>query len=75
MADKNAFEIRSDILQLAKEYMDKQRDMHLEYAQKRMDAGQTQMNDMVTAYKPYTFDDLMEKTKEFYSFVSSKKDS
>lgn len=75
MADKNAFEIRSDILQLAKEYMDKQRDMHLEYAQKMMDAGQSQMNEMVAAYKPYTFDDLMEKTKEFYSFVSSKKDS
>lgn len=75
MADKNAFEIRSDILQLAKEYMDKQHEMHREYTQKMIDAGQAQMNDMVAAYKPYTFDDLMEKTKEFYSFVSSKKDS
>jgi hypothetical protein len=74
MADnKNPFEIRSEILQLSKEYLDKQREMHVEYTQKLIDAGQAQMNEMVAACKPYTFDDLMEKTREFYSFVSEKK--
>ena len=74
MANKNPFEIRSEILQLAKEYMDKQREMHQEYTEKMIEAGHAQMNEVINAYKPYTFDELMEKTKEFYSFVSSKKD-
>jgi TRAP-type C4-dicarboxylate transport system substrate-binding protein len=75
MADKNAFEIRSEVLQLAKEYMDRQHEMHVEYTQKLIEAGQAQINEVVNAYKPYTFDELMEKSKEFYTFVSSKKDS
>lgn len=72
MSNKNPFEIRAEVLELAKEYMDKQTQMHIEYTKKMQELGQATFKDLATAYKPYTFEELMAKAKEMYSFVSTK---
>jgi len=67
MSTKNPFEIRTEVLAMAKDYMDKQYALNLEMAQK--------MNEAVGSYNVpvmYTTEELMEKAKEFYSFVSKK---
>jgi len=67
MSNKNPFEIRTEVLAMAKDYMDKQYALNLEMAQKMSEA-------VSIAQVPamYTVDELMEKAKEFYSFVSKK---
>lgn len=72
MSNKNPFEIRSDMLQLAKEYMDQQTKMNVDFATKMFEAGEKSAEELKTAMTPYTMDELMEKAKEMYSFVSSK---
>lgn len=72
MTTKNPFQIRSEILELAKEYMDKQTAMNIEYAEKMQALGKMQVEDYTKAFQPYTFDDLMKKAKEMYDFVSKK---
>ena len=69
MSSKNPFEIRSDILALAKDYMDKQHQLNMEITQKMVDAGQKSFADLPTLY---TIEELQEKAKELYSFVSKK---
>ncbi len=69
---KNPFEIRSDMLQLAKEYMDQQQYQNLEFSKKMYDQGKLQMEEWQKASQMYSMEDLMEKAKEMYSFVSKK---
>jgi ABC-type transporter lipoprotein component MlaA len=69
---KNPFEIRSEMLQLAKDYMDQQYYMNKEFAEKMFEAGKMQMEEMQKATEMYSMDELMEKAKEMYSFVSKK---
>ena len=69
MSNKNPFEIRSDILALAKDYMDKQHQLNMEITQKMVEAGQKSFDDLPTLY---TIEELQEKAKELYSFVSKK---
>ena len=69
---KNPFEIRSEMLQLAKDYMDQQYYMNKEFAEKMFEAGKMQMEEMQKATKMYSMEELMEKAKEMYSFVSKK---
>jgi hypothetical protein len=72
MTNKNPFEIRSEVLELAKEYMDKQTEMNIEFAEKMQELGKIKMDEYANAFRPYTFDELMEKAKEMYTFVSNK---
>tara|TARA_Y100000389_G_scaffold54036_1_gene49899 strand:- start:28296 stop:28517 length:222 start_codon:yes stop_codon:yes gene_type:complete len=72
MMSKNPFEIRSDMLQLAKEYMDQQQYQNLEFSKKMYDQGKLQMEEWQKASQMYSMEDLMEKAKEMYSFVSKK---
>lgn len=72
MANKNPFEIRSEMLQLAKDYMDQQYHMNVEFTQKMFEQGQKTAEDLQDAMKMYSMDELMEKAKEMYSFVSSR---
>ena len=72
MSNKNPFEIRAEILEMAKDYMDKQTQMNIEFATKMFEAGQKSADELKTAMTPYSMDDLMEKAKEMYSFVSKK---
>lgn len=71
---KNPFEIRSEMLHLAKEYMDQQLAMNRDFAEKAFEEGQKTFEDFQDVCKMYTMDDLMAKAKEMYSFVSEKGD-
>lgn len=72
MTQKNPFEIRAEMLQLAKDYMDQQYHMNIQFAEKMMDAGKKSAEEMQELYKMYTVEELMAKAKEMYSFVSKK---
>jgi len=72
MSNKNPFEIRSEMLQLAKEYMDQQQSLNTAFAQNMFEAGKKTAEEMQQAYQMYSMEDLMEKAKEMYSFVSKK---
>ena len=72
MSNKNPFEIRTEMLQLAKDYMDTQYHMNVEFAQRALDTGKKTVEEVQDMYKMYSMDELMEKAKEMYSFVSKK---
>lgn len=72
MTNKNPFQIRSEVLELAKDYMDKQVQMNIEFAEKMKTIGKFQAEEYAKAYQPYTFEQLMEKAREMYIFVSTK---
>ena len=73
MTNKNPFEIRADMLQLAKEYMDQQQQINVQFAEAMMEKGKKSLEDIQESYQMYSMEDLMEKAKEMYSFVSDKK--
>lgn len=77
MSNKNPFEIRAEMLQLAKDYMDQQYHMNIQFYENMVAEGQKLREDieeqLKDAYKMYTTEELMEKAKEMYSFVSDKK--
>lgn len=70
--NKNPFEIRAEMLQLAKEYMDKQQEMNIQLMNDLFEQNKVQMEEVKAAYKMYSMDELMDKAKEMYSFVSKK---
>ena len=72
MSNKNPFEIRADMLQRAKDYMDQQYHMNIQFAENMMKQGKKTMEEVKDTYEMYSMDDLMEKAKEMYSFVSKK---
>lgn len=76
MSNKNPFEIRAEMLQLAKEYMDQQYHMNIQFFENMIAEGDKQRKDVEQslreAYKMYSTEDLMEKAKELYAFVSKK---
>jgi hypothetical protein len=76
MSNKNPFEIRADMLQLAKEYLDQQYHMNIQFYENMVAEGNKARTDiedkLKEAYKMYSTEDLMAKAKEMYSFVSTK---
>jgi hypothetical protein len=76
MANKNPFEIRADMLQLAKDYMDQQYHMNIQFYENMVVEGKKVREDveeqLKDAYKMYSTEELMTKAKEMYSFVSTK---
>lgn len=72
MTNKNPFEIRADMLKLAKDYMDQQYHMNIQFTENMMEQGKKSIEDMQESYQMYSMDDLMSKAKEMYSFVSKK---
>jgi len=72
MSNKNPFEIRADMVQLAKEYMDKQWEANMDLMNNMYDQGKATIEQMQEAYQPYSVKDMMEKAQEMYSFVSKK---
>lgn len=77
MSNKSPYEIRADILQLAKSYMDQQVQLNATYMSKLMDNMSIMPSDMSTTdvekyFKMYTPAELVEKATEFYSFVTKK---
>ena len=72
MTNKNPFEIRADMLGLAKEYMDQQYHMNIQFAENMMEQGKKTLEEVKESYNMYSVEDLMAKAKEMYSFVSNK---
>jgi hypothetical protein len=72
MTNKNPFEIRAEMLQLAKDYMDQQYHMNVQFAERMMEHNKQSAEDFKEMYKMYSMEDLMEKAKEMYNFVSKK---
>lgn len=72
MSNKNPFEIRAEMLQLAKDYMDQQYHMNVQFAENMVQQGKQTMEEVKETYKMYSMDELMDKAKEMYSFVSKK---
>lgn len=70
---KNAFEIRSDILALAKDYMDKQAQINAEFTKALIAAGTANMQEIAKAVQTsYSMDDLLKTADKMYSFVNKK---
>ena len=73
MSSKNPFELRAQVLHLAKQYMDQQYQMNIKFAQDMFEQGQKTIEDVHNAYQMYSMEELMEKAKEMYTFVSDRK--
>ena len=69
---KNPFEIRAEMLQLAKDYMDNQWMMNVEFTRQMFEQGKKTADEMQAALQMYSMDELMEKAKDMYTFVSKK---
>lgn len=76
MTNKNPFEIRAEMLQLAKDYMDQQYHMNVQFYENMVAEGEKTRKEieenLKEAYKMYTMEELMTKAKEMYEFVSKK---
>tara|TARA_B110000858_G_scaffold194682_1_gene249543 strand:- start:443 stop:664 length:222 start_codon:yes stop_codon:yes gene_type:complete len=72
MTQKNPFEIRAEMLQMAKDYMDQQYHMNIQLANDLYEQGQKTADEVKDAYQIYSVEDMMTKAKELYSFVSKK---
>jgi|TARA_B100001094_G_C17767692_1_gene593479 hypothetical protein len=72
MTHKNPFEIRTEMLQMAKDYMDQQYQMNIQLANDLYEQGQKTAEEVKDAYQIYSVEDMMNKAKEMYSFVSKK---
>jgi len=76
MSNKNPFEIRAEMLQLAKDYMDQQYHMNIQFYENMLVEGgkaRKEIEDQLKeAYKMYSMEELMEKAKELYGFVAKK---
>ena len=72
MSSKNPFEIRADMLKLAKEYMDAQHELNIQLMNDLYEQGKKTYEEVQDAYKMYSMEELMAKAKEMYSFVSKK---
>lgn len=60
------------MLKLAKDYLDQQYHMNMQFAEKAYEAGQKTLEEMHEATKSYTTEELLTKAREMYSFVSDK---
>ena len=72
MSNKNPFEIRAEMLSMAKDYMDKQWEMNYFFTQQMFEQGKKTAEDMQAALKMYSTEELMKKATEMYTFVSKK---
>lgn len=72
MSNKNPFEIRAEMLAMAKDYMDQQWHMNLDFTRQLYEQNKKTVEEMQEALKPYSVEELMKKAQEMYSFVSKK---
>ena len=72
MSNKNPFEIRAEMIKLAKDYMDQQYHMNVQLMNDMFEQGKKTYEEVQDAYKMYSMEELMAKAKEMYSFVSTK---
>ena len=77
MSNKNPFELRFDVLAMAKELADRQYDMAMDQYWTLVNNAKEQSKDItevVEKYAPkmYQPKEIMEKAEELYSFVTKK---
>lgn len=77
MSNKSPFELRFDVLSMAKEYSDKMYDTNVDFARRIFDEsvamGTATADDWVKFIpKKYTMDDVISKARELYEFVQKK---
>ena len=77
MSTKSPFEIRADVLGMAKAYMDKQMTINTDFAAdtfSHMVKSGKAMQDQWSEFAPkmYSTQDLIDKANEFYSFIVKK---
>ena len=70
--NKNPFEIRTEVLTLAKDYMDQAYQMNVQFAEKMLEHGKMQIEEFQKQTQMYTVEELMAKAKEMYTFVTKK---
>jgi hypothetical protein len=73
----NPFEIRTQMLEMAKQYLEKQQEINLDFAGRTFEQlvkeGKKFADDWQEyAPKMYDFDEITAKAKELYSFVNAK---
>jgi hypothetical protein len=73
----NPFEIRTQMLEMAKSYLEKQQEINTQFAKQAFDqlvvtgqCLQTEWKDY--APQMYNFDEITKKAKELYGFVNAK---
>lgn len=72
---KNAFEIRSDILALAKDYMDKQAQINVEFTKSLINAGTSNMQEIAKSVNTaYSMEELIKTAEKMYGFVAKPKE-
>jgi len=77
MMNRNPFELRTDLLAMAKDYMDKQSELNMALASQAIETLNKESADYVEQVqklmpKTYTMEEWLEKANELYSFVSKK---
>ena len=77
MSNKNPFELRFDVLKMAKEMMDQQYDIAQQQYWTMNENAKQQTNDMTEVMEKYTPQmyqpqEIMEKAEELYKFVTKK---
>lgn len=76
---KTPFEIRQELLVLAKEYLDQQLDIHTVFMKKLVDESILSAEDYQAKFKEYvpmfSVDDIVKQAEKFYAFVDRKEDS
>lgn len=73
MTQKNPFEIRADMLKLAKDYMDNQYYMNIQFYENMINEGEKARKDieeqLKSAYQMYSMEELMAKAQDRKSVV------
>lgn len=76
----NPYQIRYDILQMAKEMLDRQYETNMQMAYHAMDIAKENNEAVLDAWskyvpKMYTPDEIKEQADKLYTFVTDKKES
>ena len=74
MSNRNPFEIRTDLLNLAQDYLDKQYQANVTFAkaafEKTLETTTANWKDFAPKY--FDFNDVIAKAKELYGFVQDR---
>ena len=69
--NKNGYEIRAELVAIAKDYIEKQHAANVEYMTKLIALGQVDQSEYLKALKPYTIEAIIEQANKLYGFVAT----
>ena len=64
--NKNPFELRADVLAMAKDYLDEQYRVNIDMSKKLFEVGSKTTEELQAAMKPYSMQQLTEHIYTFY---------